>query len=69
MDGKLKFFDGTSDIKFYLWNVSLHLFLKGYDGERAAQNLTNKLEDRAFACTCDYFQMTEKRSIKYSQGC
>ena len=46
MDTKVKCFDGTGDV--FLEKVSLHSSLKGYDGEKAAQNLASKLEGRAF---------------------
>lgn len=48
MDAKVKCFDGTGDVKVFIEKVSLHSSLKGYDGEKAAQNLASKLEGRAF---------------------
>ena len=48
MDAKVKCFDGTGDVNVFLEKVSLHSSLKGYDGEKAAQNLASKLEGRAF---------------------
>ena len=48
MDSKIRNYDGTGEIKVFLEKVSLHSSLKGYDGEKAAQNLTSKLEGRAF---------------------
>ena len=48
MDAKVKCFDGTGDVNAFLEKVSLHSSLKGYDGEKAAQNLASKLEGRAF---------------------
>ena len=43
-----KTFDGTGDVKAFIEKVSIHSALKGYDGEKAAQNLASKLEGRAF---------------------
>ena len=48
MDAKVKCFDGTGDVNVFLEKVSLHSSLKGYDGEKAAQNLASKLEGCAF---------------------
>ena len=48
MDAKVKCFDGTGDVNVFLEKVSLHSSLKGYDGEKAAQNLASKLEGLAF---------------------
>ena len=48
MDSKDKYFDGSGDVKVFVEKVSLHSALKGYDGEKAAQNLASKLEGRAF---------------------
>ena len=48
MDSKLKSYDGTGDVKVFLEKVSLHSSLKGYNGEKAAQNLASRLEGRAF---------------------
>ncbi len=48
MEVKVKGFDGTGDINAFIEKVLLHSSLKGYDGEKAAQNLASKLEGRAF---------------------
>ena len=48
MDSKIRNYDGTGEIKVFLEKVSLHSSLKGYDGEKAAQNLASTLEGRAF---------------------
>ena len=48
METKIKCFDGTRDVNVFVEKVSLHSSLKGYDGEKAAQNLASKLEGRAF---------------------
>ena len=48
MDAKVKCSDGTGDVNVFVEKVSLHSSLKGYDGEKAAQNLASKLEGRAF---------------------
>ena len=48
METKSKIFDGTGDVKAFIEKVSIHSALKGYDGEKAAQNLASKLEGRAF---------------------
>jgi len=48
MDSKAKCFDGSGDVKVFIEKVSIHSALKGYDGEKAAQNLASKLEGRAF---------------------
>ena len=48
MEAKSKSFDGTGDVKAFLEKVSIHSSLKGYEGEKAAQNLASKLEGRAF---------------------
>ena len=48
METKIKCFDGTGDVNVFVEKVSLHSSLKGYDGEKAAQNLASKLEGRAF---------------------
>ncbi len=48
MDTKIKGFDGTGDVNVFIEKVALYSSLKGYDGEKAAQNLASKLEGRAF---------------------
>ena len=48
MDSKVKFFDGSGDVRVFVENLSIQSSLKGYDGEKAAQNLASKLEGRAF---------------------
>ena len=44
----MKSLDGTGDVKAFLEKVSIHSSLKGYEGEKASQNLASKLEGRAF---------------------
>ena len=48
MKSKVKNYDGSGDVKVLLEKVSLHLALKGYEGQKAAQNLGSKFEERAF---------------------
>ena len=48
MESKVKSYDGSGDVKVFLEKVSLHSALKGYEGQKAAQNLASKLEGRAF---------------------
>ena len=48
MESKDKYVDGSEDVKVFVEKVSLHSALKGYDGEKAAQNLASKVEGRAF---------------------
>ena len=48
MDAKVKCFNGTGNVKVVIKKVSLHSLLKGYDGGKAAQHLTSKLEGCAF---------------------
>ncbi len=48
MESKIKNFNGSEDVKVFLEKVSLHSALKGYNEEKAAQNLASKLEGPAF---------------------
>ena len=48
MESKIKNFDGSADIKVFLEKITLHSSLKGYQDEKAAQNLASRLEGRAF---------------------
>ncbi len=48
MESKVKCFDGSGNVKVFIEKVSIHSSLKGYDGEKAAQNLASKLEGPAF---------------------
>ena len=48
MEGKTKVFNGNGDVKEFITKVELYSALKGYSGEKSAQNLASKLEGRAF---------------------
>ncbi len=48
MENKVKCFDGSGNIKTFLEKVKLHSALKGFSGEKAAQNLASCLEGRTF---------------------
>ena len=48
MDSKLKSFDGHGDVKVFNEKVCIHSSLKGYEDEKAAQNLASCLDRRAF---------------------
>ena len=48
MESKVRHFDGNGDVRVFLEKVSLHSALKGYDRKKTAQDLTSKLEGRAF---------------------
>ena len=48
MESKIKNFDGSADVKVFLEKITLHSSLKGYQDEKAAQNLASRLEGRAF---------------------
>ena len=48
MESKIKSFDGNGDVKVFIEKVQLHSALIGYTGEKAAQNLSRRLEGRAF---------------------
>ena len=48
MDSKLRNFDGNGDVKVFIVKTALHSALKGYEDEKAAQNLASRLEGRAF---------------------
>ncbi len=48
MKSKVKAFDGTGNVKVFIEKVSMHSSLKGYEGEKAAQNLASKLAGSAF---------------------
>ena len=48
MDKKLQSFDGSGDVKIFIEKISLHSAFKGFEGEKAAQNLASRLEGRAF---------------------
>ena len=48
MESKVRNFDGLGDVKVFLEKVKLLSSLKGYQQEKAAQNLASKLEGRAF---------------------
>ena len=39
MDSSINGFDGSGDIKVFMEKVSIHSLLKGYEGEKAAQNI------------------------------
>ena len=69
MEAKSKSFYGTGDVKAFLEKVSIHSSLKGYEGEKAAQNLASKLEGRAFDVYMRLSAADRKRSIKYSLNC
>ena len=45
---KLKTFNGNGNVKKFLTKVELHSSLKGYSGEKCAQDLASRLEGRAF---------------------
>ena len=46
MDSKVKCFDGFGDVKVFIEKVSIHSSCKGYDGEKATQNLASRLKGR-----------------------
>ena len=48
MESKTKGFHGNDDVKVFIEKDELQSSLKGYEGEKAAQNLASKLEGRAF---------------------
>ena len=48
MDSSSNGFDGSGGIKVFIEKVSIHSLLKGYEGERATQNIAGRLEGRAF---------------------
>ena len=48
MESKIKSFDSSADVKIFLEKITLHSTLKGYQDEKAAQNLASRLEGRAF---------------------
>ena len=41
---KLKTFNGNANVKEFLMKVELHSSLKGYSGEKCAQDLASRLE-------------------------
>ena len=43
MEAKSKSYDGTEGVKVFLEKVSLSSALKGYEAEKAAQNLASRL--------------------------
>ena len=48
MEAKLQNFDGSGDVNIFIEKISLRSALKGFEGEKAAQNLTCHLKGRAF---------------------
>ncbi len=48
MESKIKSFDRNGDVKVFIEKLSIHSSLKGYENEKAAQNLASRLEGRAF---------------------
>ena len=48
MESTIKSFDGNGDVKVFIEKVCIHSSLKGYENEKAAQNLAGRLEGRAF---------------------
>ena len=48
MEEKLQNFDGSGDVNIFIEKISLRSALKGFEGEKAAQNLACRLEGRAF---------------------
>ena len=48
MDSKLCHFGCNCDVKVFIKKFALHSALKGYEDEKAAQNLASRLEGRAF---------------------
>ena len=55
-DKKLTNFDGKGNVVEFVKKVSLHSALKGYDGEKKAQNLASRLSGPAFEV---YLRMTD----------
>ena len=56
-DKKLTTFDGKGNVVEFVKKVSLHSSLKGYDGEKKAQNLASRLSGPAFEV---YLRMTDE---------
>ena len=49
METKVQSFDGSGNVRIFIEkNPSLRSALKGFEGEKAAQNLASRLEGRAF---------------------
>ncbi len=48
METKVQSFDGSGNVKIFIEKISLRSALKGFEGEKAAQNLASRLEGRAF---------------------
>ena len=48
MESKIKEFNGEGDVKEFIVKVELHSSLKGYTGEKLAQDLASRLDGPAF---------------------
>ena len=48
MDSSIKSFDSTGNVKVFNETVSIHSSLKGYEHEKAAQNIASRLEGCTF---------------------
>ena len=67
MESKIKSFDGSADVKVFLEKITLHSSLKGYQDQKAAQNLASRLEGRAFDV---YMRLSEedKKDVEKIKG-
>ena len=54
MESQIKSYNGSGDVKAFLENVLLNTALKGYKGQKAAQNLEGR------ACWFKMGKMTKK---------
>lgn len=48
MESNIKSYNGTENVRVFIEKVSIHSALKGYESEKAAQNIASRLEGRAF---------------------
>ena len=48
MEAKVQSFDGSGEVSTFIEKISLRSALKGFEGEKAAQNFACCLEGRAF---------------------
>ena len=63
MESKIKSFNGTGNVKVFIEKVTIHSALKGFEDEKAAQNLASRLEGRAFDAY-RRFSVEDKEDVK-----
>ena len=68
MEAKLQNFDGSGDVNIFIEKISLRSALKGFEGEKAVQNLACRLEGRAFDVYLRLSEADKKDPSKYKRN-